>query len=302
MKKILSAAAVFLLTLSAASAKERIVIAVQPTSTPAELTDRAKDLEARLEKATGADVEITFPTSYAGVVEALRFGHAQAAFMGAWPAALAVEKAEARVALAEIREVLIDGEKKEEPYYFSYWIVKKDSPAQSLSDLKGKNAAFPNPLSTSGYVAPLAKLVELGLVPATESGADPKAFFAGVTFSGGYAQAVEALKAGQADVTVIAGDVPEKLYRETMDSTRAVEKQGPIPSHAIVFSKDFTGESAEKLKGALLGMNDEEGKALMRKFVSGIFVRFAEADEKHLDGLRQMLTKTRLPYEESKKK
>src|SRR5439155_1244736 len=93
----------------------------------------------------------------------LRFGHAQAAFMSAWPAQLAVKHARAEVALAEVREVVIGQEKKAETYYFSYWVVAKDSPVQRLEQLRGKRAVFPSPLSTSGYVAPLARLGELGL-------------------------------------------------------------------------------------------------------------------------------------------
>jgi phosphonate transport system substrate-binding protein len=300
MKKLLI---VFIFTVlcSPAFAAEKIVIAVQPTSTAAELSDRATALEKRLEEATGADVEMVFPTSYAGVVESLNFGHAQAAFMGAWPASLAVSRAGSRVALAEVRDVMIDGEKKEEPYYFSYWVVLKDSPLRSLEDLKGKRVAFSNPLSTSGYVAPLAELVIRGLVPVNEKGPDASGFFSEMQFAGGYAQAVEALRAGRVDATVIAGDVPEALYTDVMNTTRIIGKQGPIPSHVVVFSKDFTGARADGLRDALVSLSDEEGKALMKKFVSGIFVRFTPAGNEHLADLDAMLEKTRLEYKEKPK-
>src|SRR5262245_16607582 len=186
----------------------KLVLAVQPTSTPEQLTADAKDLREYLSKRLGRDVEIVFPMTYAGVVEALRFGHAQAAFMSAWPAQLAVKHAKAEVVLAEVREVVIGQEKREETFYFSYWVVPRDSSAERLEQLRGKRAAFPSSLSTSGYVAPLARLVELGLVtPSAGKEADPKAFFGETRFAGGYAQGWEALKAKQVDVTIIAGDV-----------------------------------------------------------------------------------------------
>ena len=124
----------------------------------------------------------------------------------------------AEVVLAEIREVSIGDEKTEEPFYFSYWVVPKDSPYASLEDLRGKKVAFPSQLSTSGYVAPLARLVELGLVEQPEEGnaADPSDFFGEVIYAGGYSQAWEALKAGQVDVAIIAGDVPADLYDEVL--------------------------------------------------------------------------------------
>jgi phosphonate transport system substrate-binding protein len=279
---------------------DKLVIAVQPTATAEQLSTQAKELENFLENRLGQDVEIFFPTSYAGVVEALRFGHAQAAFMGAWPALLAQKHAGASVILAEVREVIIDQGKKEAPYYFSYWVVPAGSPYQTLTELKGKKVAFPSQLSTSGYVAPLAKLVTLGLVSKKEDGADAKEFFSEVLFAGGYAQGWEALKAGQVDVTVIAGDVPEKLYRDVLDNTRILEKQGHIPSHAVVVAQDMDTTLKDKLVNVFMELNAPEHRALMRKFISGIFVRFEPAGTEHLQSLEGMLEATGLEFQDKK--
>jgi phosphonate transport system substrate-binding protein len=278
-----------------------LVIAVQPTSTAAELSADAAELEAFLEDRLDADVELRFPTTYAGVIEALRFGHADAAFMGAWPAALAVEHAEAEVVLAEVRDVVIGEEQTEAPYYFSYWVVPPDSPYQSLEELRGARAAFPSQLSTSGFVAPVAKLVELGLIepPGDGGAADPAEFFEEVFFAGGYAQAWEALKAGQVDVSVIAGDVPEELYREVLANTQVLEEQGPVPSHAVVFSKDLQEPLRGDLTEALLALGEPEHRELMRTFISGIFVRFEETTtEEHLGSLAAFLDTTGLAFSE----
>lgn len=285
---------------SAAPAAPKIVIAVQPTSTPETLTADAKELRDYLSQRLGREVEIIFPTTNAGVVEALRFGHAHAAFMSAWPASLAVKHAGAELALAEIREVVIGQNKVEEPYYFSYWVVRKDSPATKLTDLRGKKAALTSALSTSGYVAPVARMVELGLItsaPGRE--ADPKAFFGEVSLAGGYQQAWEALKSGQVDVSVIAGDVSEKLYREVLDNTKVIEQQGPVPSHGVVFAKDLSAADRTKLKDALLSLNAPERRPLMRKFISGIFVGFKETNAKeHLGALDKYLDLTQLAFVE----
>jgi len=278
----------------------KLVIAVQPTATPETLSADAKELREYLSQRLGREVEIIFPTTYAGVVEALRFGHAQAAFMSAWPASLAVKHAGAELALAEVREVVIGDRKVEEPYYFSYWVVRKDSTATTLTDLKGKKAALTSALSTSGYVAPVARMVELGLVTsAPGKEADPKTFFAEVTLTGGYQQAWEALRAGQVDVSVIAGDVSEKLYREVLDNTKVIEQQGPVPSHAVLFAKDLAAADRAKLKEALLSLNAPERRPLMRKFISGIFVGFKETSAKeHLAALDRYLELTQIPFVE----
>ena len=293
-------ATVLLGTGVAGAEQQTLVIAIQPTATPEQLSAQATELEQFLEaQLPGVDVQLKFPTSYAGVVESLRFGHAQAAFMSAWPAVLAHQHAGADVVLAEVREVTVDEIKTEAPSYYSYWIVRKDSLAANLRGLQGKRVAFPSQLSTSGYVAPLAKLVELGLVSHKDGPADPKELFGEVLFAGGYAQAWEALKAGQVDVTVIAGDVPESLYREVLANTRVLAKQGPIPSHAVVFSKDLKEPLRTQLVNALLQLSDPARRGLMRKFVSGIFVRFAPATtEQHLGTLNRLLELTGLEYTE----
>jgi phosphonate transport system substrate-binding protein len=284
------------------SSEGKLVIAVQPTTTAAELTSDAGEIESFLEERLDSDVEITFPTNYAGVIEALRFGHADAAFMGAWPAALAAQEADADIALAEIREVIIDGEMTEAPYYYSYYVVPADSEFTGLGQLEGMSVAYPSQISTSGYVAPVARLVELGLIeqPAEGEQADPEEFFGEVIFSGGYQQGWEALQAGQVDVTVIAGDVPEDLYNEVLDNTRTIEQQGPVPSHSVVYASDLSDEDRSDLTAALLELGEGENVELMRKFVSGIFVRFEETTtEEHLAQLDDYLALTGLQFSEA---
>lgn len=278
----------------------KLVIAVQPTNTPEQLDVDARELEQFLSSRLGREVEIVFPTTYAGVIEALRFGHAHAAFMSAWPLSLAERRAGAEIVLAEIREVVIGTEKTEAPYYFSYWVVKPESPYQKVEDLRGKRVAFPSPLSTSGYVAPLARTVELGLVPrADRRESDPKAFFGEVLFAGGYAQGWEALKAGQVDATIIAGDVSESLYREVLGATRVIDQQGPIPSHGVAVAKSLDPASRDRLVAALVELNEPQHRPLMRKFISGIFVRFEPTTgEKHLATLNGFLQSTQLEFVE----
>jgi phosphonate transport system substrate-binding protein len=281
--------------------KKIVTLAIQPTAQASDIESQAKELEQFLEAKTNYDVQIYVPTSYAGVVEALRFGKADIAFMSTWPSYLAVQKAGATLELAEVREVVIGDTMTTETYYYSYWVVPKDSPYNTLEDLRGQSAAFPSPLSTSGYVIPMKTLVEEQLVT-VESGKeiDPKAYFSDVVFAGGYGQAWEALKNGKVDVSIIAGDVNEKLYREVRDNTKVIHEQGPIPSHGVVFSKDFDPEAKMKIKNALLEIGkDNETKQIMRKLVSAIFVGFEETTaDQHLETLQDALTLTGLKYTE----
>ncbi len=280
---------------TASPADQPIVIAILPTATASEIQPRAAELEAFLQDETGYEVDVLIPTTYSAVVEAVRFGHADAAFMSAWPMHLANTRAGAEVALAEVRTVTIDNATAEETFYFSNYVVLEGSSFLDLEELRGKRVAFTSTISTSGYLFPVYRLLQLGLIPAPATGqaADPGAFFGEVVFAGGYSQAWAALQAGTVDVAVIAGDVAASLYQEVMNGTRVLETQGPVPSHGIVFSKDLQGDRRAKLQAALLKLGEPEHRELMRRMVSGIFVRFeATTTEEHLSALQPALVAT----------
>jgi phosphonate transport system substrate-binding protein len=283
-------------------AQSKVVIAIQPTVASDEMLTKAKPLQAFLEKSLGGrtKVEVYVPTSYAAVVESLRFGHAQVAFMSAWPAQLAVRLGGAEVALAEVRQVLHGKEKVEAPYYYSYWVVPLDSPHKDLPSLKGKSACFPSPISTSGFVAPMGRMVELNLVPAADGKeADPKAFFKDVLFGGGYGQCWQAMKQGQVETTVIAGDVSEKLYHEVLGGTRIIEEQGPIPSHAVVLSKELKEPLRSRVIQSVNKLGAPEQRELMRAFISSLFVGFKPTNaNEHLGSLQKYLKLANLKFTE----
>jgi len=269
---------------------EKLVIVVNPI--PRErVASEAVELERFLEERLGVDVEIYFPTSVAAIVEALRFGHAHVALgVGSLPAALALYVADVEMPLVEVREVIIDGVAEQAPYYYSYWIVLKDSPYTSLGQLRGRRACFPSELSTSGYIFPMYRLVQLGLL---ESPVDPKRFFSEVVFAGGYAQCWEALKRGHVDVTIMAGDVPVDLYWEAINNSRIIESQGPVPAHVVLVSKKLPDDFKRRIVEALKELNNRPD--LMRKFVSAIFVKFEERSvEEHLGPLMEALEGTGL--------
>jgi phosphonate transport system substrate-binding protein len=176
-----------------------------------------------------------------------------------------------------------------------YYIVMKNSSFTKLEDLKGKRMVYASLSSTSGYLFPVARLVEKSLIAKPQSGkeASPQEFFSTVTIAGGYSPAWEALKRGQADAGVIAGDVSEKLFREIQDNTRVVETMGPIPSHGIVFSKNLQEPLRSELMDALMDLNKPEYRDLMRKLISANFVGFKKTNnEEHLAGLTSALNTT----------
>ena len=286
---------------SHAFAQAKLVVAIQPTLSSDEMLKKAKPLEQFIQSGLGdkTTVQVYVPTSYAAVVESLRFGHAHVAFMSAWPAQLAVQLGGADVALAEVRRVIHGDKTVDAPYYYSYWVVPSGSPYKTVASLRGKNVCFASPVSTSGYVAPMGRLAELNLLQTSKGEADPKSFFKEVLFGGGYAQCWQALKQGQVDATVIAGDVPEKLYKEVLASTTVIEQQGPIPSHAVVVSKELKDPLRSRTVQTISKLSAPEHHDLMRSFISSLFVGFKPTTAaEHLGSLHNYLKLVGLKYTE----
>lgn len=283
-------------------AQDKLVIAIQPTLSSDEMLSKAKPLEKFISDGLGGktQVQIYVPSSYAAVVESLRFGHAHVAFMSAWPAQLAVQLGGADVALAEVRRVIHGDKTVDATSYYSYWVVRPNSPHKNIESLKGKSVCFPSPISTSGYVAPMGRLVELNLLKSSKGAeADPKTLFKDVLFGGGYAQCYQALKQGQVEATIIAGDVPEKLYKEVLADTRVIEQQGPIPSHAVVLSKELKEPLRQKSIETITKLGAPEHQSLMRSFISSIFVGFKPTTAaEHLGSLNNYLKLVGLKYTE----
>lgn len=295
---IIVAAAVLLFTpqLLTPNPPPKLVLAIQPTQSPIEIQEASRSLKAFLEKRIGVPVEVYVPTDYAGVIEGLRFKNVHVALMGSWPAYLATKIAGAELLLAEVRTVAVGEEKVNATYYYSYWIVLRESPYASLSELRGRRACFPSPLSSSGYLAPMARMVELGLLSRGEDGqVNPREFFGEVFFGGGYGQCWEALRAGQVDVTVMAGDVSYELYSKVMASSRVLEAQGPLPSHGVVVSADLSGDIKQRLREAFMELSNPEHRDLMKRLVSALFVGFeSKTAEEHFRSLAKYIEETGL--------
>lgn len=250
-----------------------------------------RSLEALL---PGTDVDVTTVASATDAATSLRVG-ASAAIVEPLAATHASGEGAADVALAEAREVMIEEQADERTSFFSYWIVPEDSPYQYLRDLQGKRVALPDGSSAAGYVFPVARLVELGLLDRANGWtADARLFFGDVVFARDYAEAYESLRRKQVDAIVIAGDAPEELYRRALDSSRILEQQGPVPTNVVLFGRNLGEPLRSRLKNALLELGRPVRRDEARLIFGGRFAGFEEADDSHLQSLRRALDQSGL--------
>ena len=82
---------------------DTLTIGFIPLEKADELTSKAEALEIFLEeRLDGVDVEVVIPTNYETIIEGMRFGHIDAAFMDTGPAWIAHQRTGAEAVLAEV--------------------------------------------------------------------------------------------------------------------------------------------------------------------------------------------------------
>ena len=154
------------LSLASASAQE-INFGIISTEATQNLKADWQPLLDDLEKKTGFKVKAFFAPDYAGIIEGMRFGKVQVAWLGNKSAMEAVDRANGEV-FAQM--VNADGTQG----YYSHLIVHRDSPINTLDDVlkNGKSLSFGNgdPNSTSGFLVP-------GFYVFSQNKLDPKTLF-----------------------------------------------------------------------------------------------------------------------------
>ncbi len=224
---------------------------------PNQLVENVEPVVAYLEKELGVEVEHFAATDYAAVVEALRYGNADAGFMGSLQYVLAHDQAGARPLVGEI----YNGSAT----YVSRIFVRRDSGIGKLEDLRGKSIAFVDPISSSGYMYPLDAFRHAGLIGGRD---DAETFFGRVYFAGGDEQAIRAVLNRFVDAAGVGQYAFDLLRGEERDQIVHVGESKPIPSHCVVVREGLDAGLAEKLKRALLKLNDGPNRALLKVLYS----------------------------------
>ena len=173
---------------------DKLVVAVVPQGDVKKFEAQEQRLEEYFTNKIGIPVEIFYPIDDTTTLASIQSGTTHVAFMSSRPALLANEQNDGNVLafMADLRPFTMEGGKEilGTSYMSQYWTLKDRTDINSLEDMRGKSAAFSGPLSTGGYLFPVAELVNRDMLP---SGDDPKEFFDNILFSGGYHQSLIAL-------------------------------------------------------------------------------------------------------------
>lgn len=143
---------------------DKLVFAAVPSEEDEKIQERYATVADILEEDLGIPVDFYQAADYAGVIEAIIADRVDMAGFGPFSYVIAVANG------AEIEPVgLAIPEPGEEPGYYSLLITRADNDEiETIDDVVGKRVCFVDPASTSGYLFPIAALLEAGIDPETD--------------------------------------------------------------------------------------------------------------------------------------
>lgn len=226
----------------------KLVFATPPGTDDPEEQAIMGDLSGMVGQATGRTVENLQPADYLGVVEAVRNGSVDVAVLSQFSAALAYKT-------DSVDPLLVWGASTEPA---SFCLTRTDSGVNTLDDVKGRQVAFVDPGSTTGYFMPKSLLAKSGLIDGTDYRS---------TFAGNHDAAVLAMANGSVDVACTARQLYPTFLEKgvfTDQDVKIIAKSDPIPvGISVVVRKDLDEGARESLKDqlpALMAANEKLAK------------------------------------------
>jgi phosphonate transport system substrate-binding protein len=175
---------------------------------------------------------------------------------------------------------------KGNPLYHSFIIVHRDSPHQSLEDLKGKTFAYSDPESNSGFLYPQYLL--------SQNGTSKDTYFRQTFFTFNHAETVEAVAERFADGGAVDSYIWEYMKEfspDIADKTKVINRSPAFGFPPLVARLGVNLETVWKMERAIKGMNDDPDGS---KFLNGLKLdRFGEPSASLFDNIREMVSKTR---------
>ncbi|MBI5746809.1 MAG: phosphate/phosphite/phosphonate ABC transporter substrate-binding protein [Nitrospirae bacterium] len=218
--------------------------------------------------------ELVQRRSYQEINDLLQKGEVDVAFVGGVTYILGRDKSAMELLVAP---VVFD----ESTNYFSYLVVRKDSPIRSLLDLKGKRFAFTDPLSTSGKLLPAYLLARINETPET--------FFKKYIYTYSHSSSIEAVSVGLVDGASVDSYIWDFLSSkdpESVSRLKIIERHELIGTTPVVVRNDIEPGLKERLRRVFLDMErDQRGREILNKM--GI-KRFVDVKDSIYNATREM--------------
>ncbi len=171
-------------------------------------------------------------------------------------------------------ELLVAPQVNGEKVYRAQLIVPADSPAQSISDLRGKLFAFTDPMSFTGRMYPTYLLQQMG--------ENPETFFDSTIFTYSHDDAIYAVANGVADgasVDALVLDFALKRDPILSSQVRVLHVSEPFGIPPVVVGPNLRPQLQAQLQDILLNLHrNPEGRAALQALDYDRFTLIAEED------------------------
>jgi len=258
-----------LLALCAASCKsadpaQPLRVSMIPTTDPGKATREMQPLVDHLARSTGGEVQMTIPTNYAAVVEALVNDQVDIAHLGGFTYVQASKRAGVKP--------LVQRERDRE--FHSLFITQAGSPIKSLADLKGRSFAFGDVNSTSGHLMPEYFMRRNGV---------DREVIAKAIYTGGHDATLLAVANGKVD----AGALDEAVFQRMTSQGKIDPAKVPVfwttpPffDYVWVARKGLDARKADAVRDSFLALDraDPQRRAILEALSASKYVPARDAD------------------------
>jgi phosphonate transport system substrate-binding protein len=204
------------------------------------MIEASQQVMDQLAAKTGMKVKPFVANDYNGVIEALRSGKLDIAYLGPFSYVLAHELANAEAFAVAVTK------KTGRSAYQSKVIARKDKGLQSLDHLKGRTFAFVDPSSASGHLFPKAGLMA--------SGFDVDKGFSRVIFSGSHDASIMAVANNKVDAAAVADRIFDSAVKKGLiksEDFTVIWHSKPIPESPMVWRKSLDEATKQKVAAAM---------------------------------------------------
>ena len=238
--QLAGAAALAFATLGTAFAQTpELRVGLIPSEDAQAMIRASQQVMDQLAEKTGMKVRPFVANDYNGVIEALRSGKLDIAYLGPFSYVLA-----SSIANAEAFAVAVT-KKTGKSAYHSVVITRKDSGLDSVARLQRKTFAFVDPTSASGHLFPKAGLLADGF--------DPDKHFSRVIFSGSHDANIMAVANGKVDGAAVADRIFESAVAKGVvkaEDFQVIWRSQPIPESPMVWRKSLDAATKHKVAAA----------------------------------------------------
>lgn len=239
--------------------KKTFTIAYAPNESTTDSTDARSTLAKDLGKVINMEVKEIQASDYTAIIEALRTGKADMAYMGALALAMGAERA----GVTPIVMKAPNGDKAQAVYHSVFITQKNNSEINSIKDFKGKTIAFVDPDSTSGNLVPTSEIMKAfpDLHLTNEKIHTNGEFFEAVSFSGKHQAGLQAVIKGDVDIVPISDQIMASEFKNgnaDENAVKVVHSSAAIPAEAMVVSKTVNEDLKKTLTKFLVEYNNKD--------------------------------------------